>query len=50
MSGITTDDITRAQRILRAWRERAKRLGNKGAQQDVEHIMRVLDGLYTGGR
>ena len=46
---ITAADIERAQKILRAWRDHAKRNQNKKAQQDVEHIMRVLDGLYTGG-
>lgn len=48
MSTITTEDIERAQKILRAWRSRARAQGNRGAQGDVEHLMRVIDGLYSG--
>ncbi len=48
MSAITAADIERAQAILRAWRSRARARGNKEAQEDVVHLMRVVSGLYSG--
>lgn len=47
---ITHDDIDRAVAILRKWRERAQRAGKKQAQDEVEHVMRVVDGLYGRGK
>lgn len=46
---ITTEDIKRAQEILRRWRSAAIGKNNKEAQEDVEHIMCVISQLYTGG-
>jgi hypothetical protein len=45
---VTAEDIERAQKILRGWRSRAQARGNKQALEDVEHIMRVIKGLYAG--
>ncbi len=48
MSAVTAEDIVRAQKILRSWRIRARAQGNVKAQEDVEHLMRVVEGLYAG--
>lgn len=50
MAAITSDDIDRAVAILRRWREKAQLAGKKQAQDEVEHVMRVVDGLYGGGK
>ncbi len=45
---ITAEDISRAQEILRRWHTAAIGKGNKEAQADIRHLMRVLSRLYTG--
>lgn len=46
---IKREDIIKAQEILRKWRTNAMSRGNKQAQEDVEHVMTVVEALYKGG-
>ncbi len=46
---ITAEDIKQVQEILRRWRTAAIGKGNKEAKADVEHVMKVINQLYTGG-
>ena len=50
MGAITAADITQAQAILRKWHGSAKRGGKTEAVKEIEHIMRVLSGLYVEGK
>jgi hypothetical protein len=45
---LTDEDIKRAQTILRRYRTNAIGKKNKKEQDNVEHIMRVLNALYQG--
>jgi len=50
MPAITAADITKAQAILRKWRTSAKNNGKTEAVAEIEHIMRVVSGLYVEGK
>lgn len=45
---VTAADIAKAQQIMRRWHEAARRQGR--GVEDVEHVMRVLSGLYVEAR
>ena len=47
MKPVTAADIKRAQEILRAYRSHAVGAQNAKAQDDVEHLMHVIQGLYA---
>lgn len=50
MAQITAADILRARDLLRKWREAAKRNGKDDAVKEIEHVMRVVSGLYAEGK
>lgn len=44
---LTEEDIKRAQTILRRYRSVAGARWNKAELDNVEHLMRVIDALYS---
>ncbi|HET6499026.1 MAG TPA: hypothetical protein VFH17_08255 [Coriobacteriia bacterium] len=50
MAAITAADILRACDLLRKWRDSARRNGKDDAVKEIEHVMRVVNGLYAEGK
>ena len=44
---ITAEDILKAAASLRKWHEAAKRGGKDEAVKEIDHVMRVLKGLWA---